>query len=161
MVKDAAGELQSLFRSMRAGGVVVAIGAVAGKYRRIYKGVNNIAKREVMERITQRHSRIPYTYTDVYTARIKAVYQRVWDRLETSAVGLDTVKAQLPCDLWDPKVALHGPEAFGLRVFRRMNIKPGRHSWYRHRAAVLWRRATRNNRHWSIPAPKAPVPKDT
>ena len=40
MVEDVGGELTSLFQSMRAGGVVVTLGATAGrKYRRVYKAV--------------------------------------------------------------------------------------------------------------------------
>jgi hypothetical protein len=38
---------------MRAGGVVVILGAVAGKYRKVYKAVDKVAKREVMRRIEQ------------------------------------------------------------------------------------------------------------
>lgn len=48
MVRGATRELESLFQSMRAGGVIVTVGAVAGRYRRIYEGVGGIAKHELM-----------------------------------------------------------------------------------------------------------------
>jgi ribosomal protein RSM22 (predicted rRNA methylase) len=66
VVKTTASALQSLFRSMRAGGIVVIIGAVAGKYRKIYKGVARIAKHELMQRIMAKHSRIPCISADMY-----------------------------------------------------------------------------------------------
>jgi hypothetical protein len=58
MVKATTQELHNLFRSMRAGGVVVITGAVAGRYRRVYKGVAAIARRELMQRIMQKESRL-------------------------------------------------------------------------------------------------------
>ena len=92
-----------------------------------------------MKRIERKHSRILCTYTDKYSVRIQTVHQNVWKRLESSARGLDEVKAQLPRDLLDPEVTLNGPGAFGLRVFRRMNVTPGRQSWYKQKAANLRR----------------------
>jgi hypothetical protein len=112
----------------------VIIGAVAGKYRKIYKGVARLAK----------HSRIPCISADMYIKSVKQVYERVWRRLELSSVELDAVKAELPHDLWDAEVPLEGPKAFGLRVFRRQNIIPGRHSWYQRKYAMA---RQKNRRH--------------
>ena len=131
IVRETTNELQSLFESMRAGGVVVMLGAVAGKYRRIYKAVDGIAKRELMRRIERRHSRIVVNYSDRYALRIKAVYQKVWQHLEQHVGEFDSLKTRLPPDLWDPNVPLTGPSAFGLRVFRRINMVPSRGSWHK------------------------------
>ena len=146
IVRDTASELESLFASMRAGGVVVILGAVADRYRKIYKAVDKIAKRELMRRIDRRHARIASDHSDPYTPRIKAMYSKVWQRLEASASGLETLKSRLPNDLWDPSVPLKGGSAFGLRVFRRTNIAPGRASWHKAKHKVARKRTSHRSR---------------
>jgi hypothetical protein len=141
IVSETTRELQSLFASMRAGGVVVILGAVAGKYRKVYKAVDKLAKREVMRRIEQRHSRIVCDHTDRYTFRIKQVYSRVWERLDAEATGLGALKRELPKDLWDPSAPIKGMREFGLRVFRRIDMAPQRASWHKKKGKIARHRA--------------------
>ena len=131
IVSETTRELQSLFASMRAGGVVVILGAVAGKYRKVYKAVDKVAKREVMRRIERRDSRIVCNRDDRYAFRIKQVYSRVWERLDAEAPGLDALKRELPKDLWDPSAPIKGMREFGLRVFRRIDMEPQKASWHK------------------------------
>jgi hypothetical protein len=140
-VDETTRELQSLFASMRAGGVVVVLGAVAGRYRKVYKAVDKVAKREVMRRIEQRHSRIVCDHADRYLFRIKEVYSKIWERLEAEATGLDALKRELPKDLWDPNVPIKRMREFGLRVFRRIDIAPQRASWHKKKKKIASRRA--------------------
>ena len=134
-------ELQSLFASIRAGGVVVILGAVAGKYRKVYKAVDRVAKREVMRRVERRHSRIVCDHADRYMVRIKQVYSRVWERLDAEAAGLDALKRELPKDLWDPGAPIKGMKEFGVRVFRRIDMAPQRGSWHKKKGKIAHRRA--------------------
>jgi hypothetical protein len=143
MVEALSEELGGLFRSMRAGGVVVTIGAVAGRYRKVYKGVEKIAKRELMRRNKRAPTRVFCSYTDPYAARIKFMYDKVWKHLETRLLDTTALKKRLPADLWNPAAPLHGPNAFGLRVLRRVDIKPVGHSWYKAYKRLRKRRSVR------------------
>lgn len=136
MVKNLTRELDGLFRSMRAGGVVVTVGAITGEYRKVYKAVDKIARHQLMKRREKVHSRVPLSYSDQYTGRIKELYRKIWAHLEVHATGLEALKPQLPRDLWDPDTPLTGPTGFGLRVFRRLDITPSTRSWYKQKASA-------------------------
>ncbi|MCI0746025.1 MAG: hypothetical protein L0Y58_11515, partial [Verrucomicrobia subdivision 3 bacterium] len=142
MVTKLSRELEGLFRSMRAGGVVVTLGGIR-EYRKIYKAVDKIARRELMERRERLHSRIRLVYTDPYTARIKELYRRIWQHLEAHAIGLDAVKSQLPKDLWNSDTPLTGPAGFGLRIFRRLDITPSKGSFQKAKASIARRKVPR------------------
>jgi len=135
MVTKLSRELEGLFRSMRAGGVVVTLGGIR-EYRKVYKAVDKIARRELMERRERPHSRMRLVYTDPYTARIKELYRRIWQHLEAHAIGLDAVKSQLPKDLWNADAPLTGPAGFGLRIFRRLDITPSKGSFQKAKASM-------------------------
>ena len=126
-------KLVELFRSMRAGGVVVLLGGTTTKYKRIYKAVESIAKSELMRQVHTVPTRIVWNYSDRYAGRIKTVYRNVWKHLEPRVENLYSVKAALTDarDLWDDSLSFRGPKAFSMQVFRRVNMRPGYHSWYK------------------------------
>jgi hypothetical protein len=125
-------ELVHLFQSMRAGGVVLVMGATV-QHECVFKAVERLAKSELVQSFYPATLPIILGYSDRYAGRIKMVYRTVWKHLASHIDHRNFVRAtsDLPRDLWDPDEPLRGPESFSIQAFRRVNLRPNKHSWHK------------------------------
>jgi hypothetical protein len=112
-------ELEQVVRALRPGGIVVIVGGTGKQYPGIFSQLDDLASSLGIKRMTEVPDCVPCDYIGPEAARIKRLYQLIWERLELSGVDLSTARGHLPRDLWDPGAGLSGPQAFGLRVFRK------------------------------------------
>jgi hypothetical protein len=115
-------ELKALFKDLPNGGTVIVIGGTGPNYPRIYEMVEVLAENAGITDVNWIPRSLSCTYGDIYSDRIKNLYNLVWRRLESECSNMQKIRDSLPRsakDLWDPGTPYKGPREFGLRVFRK------------------------------------------
>ena len=112
-------ELRALFEDLKAGGVVLVLGATGDSYQKLYDRLSSVARNAGLSRADWHNDNLGRIERDDEAARvIKETQHRVYRHIE-GLVGSSSLKrGKTWPDYWDPRPSPKARPRFALRVFR-------------------------------------------
>lgn len=119
-------ELRALFNDLRAGSVVIVLGATGGAYQDVYAKLAQIANDARLTQDQWDTDQLGEMSDERFSTRIKAAQHRVYVHLAELAVDPPLPQTKPWPDYWTPQLSPKVRSKFALRVFRcgRWPTKP-------------------------------------
>ena len=118
-VERYASELRMLFEDLKAGGVVVVLGATGDSYQRVYDSLAALARESGLREADWHTDTLGHLEpTDEAARIIKAAQHRVYQHIEQCAGSSAIDKSSAWPDYWEQEPSPKARPRFALRIFR-------------------------------------------